>query len=132
MNGECGPKKGLHLEICADFHEFWGEHSKKALYLKKCANFDEFRGETTKKKGLYYKICKKQFFLTNSGVITSILGVLGLELHCSGTESVTFFWAQSLLVGHNSCLGGTSSDMEGTVPKCPPWRRACGKITAIY
>ena len=33
---ECGPKKkGLHLEICADFHKFWGEDKKKALYLKK-------------------------------------------------------------------------------------------------
>ena len=35
-------KKGLHLEICADFHEFWGEDEKKALHLKKCANFHEF------------------------------------------------------------------------------------------
>ena len=32
---ECGPKnKGLHLEICADFHEFWGEEKKSCLILK--------------------------------------------------------------------------------------------------
>ena len=62
----------------------------------------------------------------NSGVITSILGVPGLELHFSGTERVTFFWAQPSLGGHNSCLGGLSSDLGGlssdlggTAPKCP-------------
>ena len=109
---ESGPKnKGPHLEICANFHEFRGE---------------------TKKRGLYYKICKKQFLLTNSRVITSILGVSGLELHSSDTEPVTFFWAQSSLGGHNSCLGGTSSNLGGTAPDCPPWRRACCNFTTIY
>ena len=61
--------------------------------------------------GPYYKSAKKQFLLANSGVITSILRVSGLELHFSGTEPVTFFGAQSSLGGHNSCLGGTSSDL---------------------
>ena len=37
---------------------------------------------------------KKQFLLTNSGVITSILGVAGPELHSCSTEPVNFFGAQ--------------------------------------
>ena len=88
---ECGPKKCLHLKICADFYEFWGE--------------------TTKKKGFYYKSAKKQLLLTNSGVITSILGVSGLELHFSGTEPVTFFGAQFSLGGHKQRLGGHGPGM---------------------
>ena len=95
--------------MCADFYEFWGE-DKRALHLKKCANFHEFAGETTK------KFAKKQLLLTNSGVITSILGVSGLELYSSGTKPVTFFGAQSSLGGHNSLLGGTSSDFGGYGP----------------
>ena len=68
------------------------------------------------------KSTNKQFLLTNSGVIASILGVPGLELHSNGTESVNFFWAQSSLGGHNSRLGGSSSGLGGggTAPKCPP------------
>ena len=42
----------------------------------------------------------------NSGVITSILGVSGLELHSRSAEPVTFFGAQSPLGRHSSCLGG--------------------------
>ena len=57
----------------------------------------------------------------NSGVITGIFGILGLELHFSGTEPVTFFWAQPSLGEHNSCLGGTSSDLRGGHrPGIPP------------
>ena len=130
---EYGPKKkGLHLELCADFHEFWGEEKKK-VFISKNAQIFTNSGVKPQKKSLYYKICKKQFLLTNSGVITSILGVSGLELHFSGTEPVTFFWEQFSLGGHNSCLGGTSSDLGGgTAPECIPWRRACCQITAIY
>ena len=43
------------------------------------------------------KSTKKQFLLTNSGLINSILGVSGLELHSSRTEPVNFFEAQSSL-----------------------------------
>ena len=78
---------------------------KNPLYLKKCANFHEFRSETTK-KGLYHKICEKTVLAHEFWVITSILGVSGLELHSSGTKPVTFFAEQSLLGGHNSHLGG--------------------------
>ena len=95
---------------------------KKGFNLKKCANFYEFRGETTKKKGsLLQNLRKKQFLLTNSGVITStILGVSGLELHFSDTQPVIFFGAQVLLGGHSSCLGGTSSDLGRHSSGMPP------------
>ena len=75
------------------------------------------------------KSMEKQFLLINSGVITSILGVSGLELHSSSTKPVDFFRAQSCLGGGGTILiwGGTSSDLEGHSPmECPPppWRRA--------
>ena len=84
------------------------------------------------KKGLYYKICKKQFLLTNSGVITSILGVSGLELHFSGTEPVTFSGTQFSLGGHNSCLGAQAVIWWVKVPESPLWRWACCEFIAIY
>ena len=101
------------------FYKFWDKNQKKLFISKKCANFHELRGETTKKRGLYYKICKKQFLLTNSGVLTCISGVSGLELHFSGTKPVTFF-------GHNPRLGGTilvwgtfATIWRSTVPESP-------------
>ena len=72
-----------------------------------------------KKGSLLQNLQKKQFLLTNSGVITSILGDTGLELHFSGTEPATFFGAQSSLGGHSSCLGGTSSDLGNPGPGMP-------------
>ena len=82
----------------AKFHEIWGKD---------------------KKKGLITQSAKKRFFLTNFGVVTSILGVSGLKLHASGTEPLTFFGAQSSLGGHNSRLGGSSSDL-GVRPRNAP------------
>ena len=52
------------------------------------------------------KSMKKQFLLVNSGVITSILGVLGLELHPSSTEPVNFFATQSSLGGAQAVIWG--------------------------
>ena len=109
-----------------------GWRQKKALHLKKCANFHKLQGETTKKGSLLQNLQKKQFLLTNSGVITSILGVSGLELHFSGTKPVTFFGAQSSLGGHNFCFVGRCSDLGRTALECPPWRRAYCKFTVIY
>ena len=70
---------------------------EKGLYLKNCSNFCEFWGETTRKRVFIAKSAKKQFLLTNSGLITKSLGVSGLELHSSSTKPITFFGAQSLL-----------------------------------
>ena len=101
------------------FSRILGWRQKKPLHLKKCANFHELWGETTKKRVFITKLAKKQSLLTNFGVIISILGVSGLQLHSSGTEPVTFLGAQSSLGRHNSYFGGTSSDSGGTASECP-------------
>ena len=98
-------KKGFLRQICAKFHEVWREDQKK--------------------KSSSRNLLKKRFLSTNTGLMTSILGVSGPELHSSGTESVTSFGAQSSLGGTFLVLGGTSSDLGDTAPKYPPWRRAC-------
>ena len=58
-----------------------------------------------------------------SGILgIRILGVLGLEMHSSCTEVVTFLEAKFLFGGHNSRLGGTSSELVnlgGTAPEYP-------------
>ena len=101
------------------FHEFWGERKKKSYHIKKWANFHEFRGKTTKKGSLLQNLQKKQFLLTNSGVITSILGVSDLELHFSGTEPVTFFGAQFSLGGTVLVRGAQSVIWGGTARNAP-------------
>ena len=54
---------------------------------------------------------KKRYLAMNTGLMTSILGISGPELHSFGTEAVTFFGAHSLLGrAHFSFGGGTSSD----------------------
>ena len=58
------------------------------------SNFSQIWGETTKKRVFIAKSAEKQFLLTNSGEMTSILGVSGLEMHSGGTDPVTFFGAQ--------------------------------------
>ena len=104
-------KKGLHLGNSTNFHEFWGADQKKSLHLENCANFHKFlvndqkknKKKTgfiskiaqifmtsevmtrTKKKVFFAKSAKKQFLLTNSRVITSILGISDLELLSNGT-----------------------------------------------
>ena len=91
-------KKSLHCKMCAKFHKFhelWGEdQNQKKVFIAKSA--------------------KKQILLTDSGVMTSILGAdARLELHSYSAEPVTFFKAQF-------SFGGTSSDLAGTATKCPP------------
>ena len=53
-------------------------------------------------------------------------GGTGPEMHFSGTRPVTFFGAKSLLGGHISRLGGTSSDLGARPRNAPQWRRAWG------
>ena len=95
-------KKGLHLEICSDFHEFWGEDKKNSSFQKMC-EFPRISGWNHKKRFFIAKSAKTRFLLTNSGLI---LGVSGIKLQSSGTNHVTFFGAQSWQGGHNSYLGG--------------------------
>ena len=68
----------------------------------------------------------------NSGIITSIFGVSGIELLSIGTKPITFIGAQSSLGGIILVWGGTSSDMGEHGRGIPPWRWACCKFTAIY
>ena len=92
-------KKNLHGKICAKFHKFWDEDQIKVFIVKSA---------------------KKRFFPTNTGLMTSILGVSGPELHSNCTEPVTFFGAQSSLgMGNIYGVGGTSSDLRGHDPKIP-------------
>ena len=109
---ECTPKnKGLHRKICENFHELWGENQKQ-----------------TKKKISIAISAKKQFLLMNSGLMTSILG-------CQVSNCTPVAASLILILGHNPRLGGTilvwrvtNSDLGGTAPECPPWRRACVHI----
>ena len=120
---ECGPKTKVFI---ANFHEIWGR-PKKSSSSQKMYKFPRIPGWTTKKSA------KKQFLLTNSEVITSILGVLGLELHSSGTEPVTFFGAQSSLGGHHILVWGGHKQWFGChSPGIYPVASACCKFTAIY
>ena len=92
-------------------------NTKKKVFIPKYTRFFMNSGVKPQKKSVFIaKSTKKQFLLTNSGVITSILGVSGLELHSSNTKPVNFFGAQLSLGGgtiltwggHNSRLGGTA------------------------
>ena len=70
--------------------------------------------------------------LQNPWVMTSISGVSVLELQSSGTKPVTFLVAQSSLGGHKQWFGGAQAVIcGGTIPECPPWRRACVTIEMI-
>ena len=105
---------------------------QKKLFISKNARISTNSGMKPQKKRFFVtKSAKKQFLLTNFGVITSILGVSGIELHSSGTDPVTFFEAQSSL-GGIILVGSTSSDSGEHSPGMPPWRRTCCKFTAIY
>ena len=74
---------------------------KKGLHIKKYAKIHKIRCEST-------KFTKRHFLLTNSRAISTILRVLGLDLHSSSPVPVNFFGAQSLVGGHNFRLGGTT------------------------
>ena len=72
--------------------------------------FYEIRCESTKTK-------KKQFLLANSKAISTILGVLGLDLHSSSPEPVNLFGAQSSLGAHKKSVGGA---WPRNAPGMPP------------
>ena len=78
-------------------------------------------GKDTKTKRVFIAKCaKKQFLLTNSEVITSVLGVSGLKLHSSGTEPVTFFWTQFSLGRVQFLFGGAQAVILGARPRNAP------------
>ena len=66
----------------------------------------------------------------NTGLMTSILGISGPELHSFGTEAVTFFGAHSSLGrAHFSFGGGTSSDFGVHDPEMLP--RSAGPVPML-
>ena len=86
---------------------------KKGLPPEIYAKFYEIRCEST-------KITKKLFLLTNSRAISTILGVLGLDLHSSSPEPVNFLGAQCSLGGKQFLLWkGTSIHLERNGPRMP-------------
>ena len=106
--------------------------TKKKLFISKNARiFTNFGVKPQKKGSLLQNLQKKQFLLTNFGVITI------RESQASNCTSV----APSLLLSlkSNPCLGGivlvwwAQAVIWGSMaPECSPWRRACCKFTAIY
>ena len=90
--------------------------------------FSRIPGWNHKKKSFITKPAKKLFLLTNSGMITSILEVSGLELHFSGTEPVAFLGAQSSLGGAQVVTWGGG----GHGSKIPSGGQAWCKFTVIY
>ena len=69
--------------------------------------------KNNQKKGLHREICEKRFLLTDSEVLTSILGVSSFELHSRGTEPVTFLGAQPSLEGAQFSFGGAQAVIWG-------------------
>ena len=76
-------------------------------------NFTDAAVKTKKKKVFIAKSAKKQFLLSNFGVMTNISGVLGLKLLSSGTEPVTFFGEQSSLEGAQFSFEGAQAVIWG-------------------
>ena len=79
-------------------------NEKESLRPKIYAKFHEIRCEST-------KITKKQFLLTNSWAISTILGVYSICTPIAPSLLISFW--------HSPCLGGTSSHLGGTVSECP-------------
>ena len=88
-------KQSFSVRICTNS---WVKTEKKRSSSQKNARISTIsRVEPQKKWVFIAKSAKKQFLLTNSGVLTSILRVSVLELHSSGIEPLTFFGGQSSL-----------------------------------
>ena len=56
----------------------------------------------------------KEILLTLGSGAQAVFGGTDPEMYTSGTGSVTFFWGTIL------AWQGTSCDLGGTAPKCPP------------
>ena len=122
-------------------NKFWGDMKTLILWIRECGpknkdlhcNFPRILGWNQKKRVFIAKSAKKQFLLMNSRVITSTLGISGLELHYSGSEPVTFFGSQSSLGDGGTILvwRGTSSDLGGSRPGNAPLAPGLNKILLL-
>ena len=94
---------------------------KKGLYLKNARICMNSGAKSQKQTVFIAKSNKKQFLLPNFAVITSILGVSGLELHFSSTKPVTIFGVQSSLGGVQFSFGRAQAVIWGArLRECPP------------
>ena len=133
------PKNGLHLKNYAIFQKFWSspKMSKNRQNLRWRPKTKVFISKYTRilmnswvqphKQTIFIaKSTKNQFLLTNSGLINSILGVSGLELHFSSTEPVNFFEAQSSLREAQFSFWDAQARFGGEArpPNSPSWRQA--------
>ena len=123
-SSDISTNSGGHLKNLAIFYEFWGKQQKKKIFiLKSLPMFPRIlvvifisKVKTKKKTEKFFvpkstksestKITKKQFLLTNSRAISTILRVSGLDLHSSCPEPL-------ISSGHSPRLGGHG-------PECPP------------
>ena len=105
---------------------------KKKIFDPKYTRIIINSGVSPQKQLVYMaKSTKKQFLLTKFRVITSILRVLGLDLHSSSTEPVNFFGAQFSLgrAQFSFVGGGTNSDLGERGSGMPP--RGAGPMTQV-
>ena len=133
------PKNGLHLKNYAIFQKFWSSpkmskirqnlrwRPKTKVFISKYTQILMNSWVQPHKQTIFIaKSTKKQFLLTNSGLINSILGVSGLELHSSRTEPVNFFEAQSSLREAQFSFWDAQARFGGEArpPNSPSWRQA--------
>ena len=110
-NTRMSTNSGLHRKNCVNFYEIWGENQKKRLSSQKLREFPR----------ILVFFFKNVRIFTNSEVISSILGVSGLELNSSSTEPVKFFGVQSSAWGEGTILvWGSSSGLGAHGPRIPP------------
>ena len=87
-----------------------GIKTKKKIFIQTYSRIFMKSGVKPQKQTVFIaKSTKKRFLLTNSGLITSSLGVSGFEMHSSSTEPVNFLGAQSSLRGAQFSCGAQFS-----------------------
>ena len=97
----------LSSQNSCDFPRILKQRPKKRSSFQK---FYEIQCEST-------KITKNHFLLANSRAVNTNLGVLGLDLHSSGSEPGNFFGAQSSSGGGG---GGHKQSFGGARPRNAP------------
>ena len=124
-------KKGLHFEVCADFPKVWGEHKKKLLISKNARIFTN-SGVKPQKNGSSLQNLQKTVLALDFWGDNQYLGSLRPRTAFQWHRARYFLLGTILAWGAQFLFGGTNRDLGGTALECPPWRRACCKITAIY
>ena len=119
-NAQISTNSGLHFKKCA-ISTKPEVKTKKKVFIPQNARITINSEVKPQNQTVFIAKCtKKQFLLTNSGMMPSILGVSSLELHSSSSESVNFFGAQFLLGGAQFSFEGEQTVIwGGAAPECP-------------